>query len=72
MTQGRSDRRAGLSDDLHEVLLTLSSGEFESFARNLKLLREHCDESNSQAIVEAVRLRAAGVRVPPMDERQVA
>ena len=72
MTRGRPDCRAGVSDDLREVLLTLSSREFESFARDLKLLRQHFAESNTQAIVKAVRQRAAGVRVPPIDERKVA
>jgi hypothetical protein len=52
--------------------MTLSSREFESFARDLKLLRQHFAESNTQAIVKAVRQRAAGVRVPPIDERKVA
>lgn len=72
MTQGGSDRGGGVRDDLREVLLTLSSREFESFVRDLKLLREHCAESNTQAIVEAVRQRAAAVRVPPVNERKVA
>jgi hypothetical protein len=70
VTQGRADARA--SDDLREVLLTLSSDEFEGFARDLKLLRERSAESNTQAIIEAVRQRAARVRVPRVDERKVA
>jgi hypothetical protein len=72
VTQAGSDCRERESDDLREVLLTLSSREFESFARDLKLLRQHCAESNTQAIVKAVHQRAAGVRVPPIDERKLA
>ncbi len=72
MTPGRSERRAGVSDDLREVLLTLSPVEFERFARDLKLLREHCAESNTQAIVVAVRERAATVRVAAVDDRRAA
>jgi hypothetical protein len=72
VTHAGSEGRAGVSEDLREILLTLSSHEFESFARDLKLLRQHCAESNTQAIVKAVRQRAAGVRVPQIDERKVA
>jgi hypothetical protein len=72
LTRGCPDSTASVSDGLCEILLTLSSGEFESFARDLKLLRERCAESNTQAIIEAVRQRAAGVRVAPIDERKVA
>jgi predicted transcriptional regulator len=71
VTKGRSGARAGC-DDLREVLLTLSAREFDSFARDLKLLREHCAESNTQAIVKAVRQRAEGVRVLVVEERKVA
>jgi hypothetical protein len=69
---GSSQRRGGVSDDLREILLTLSLGEFERFARDLKLLREHCAESNTQAILQAVRDRATRVRVAVAENRRAA
>jgi hypothetical protein len=67
VTAGCSERSGRVTDDLREVLLTLSPVEFEGFARDLKLLREHCAESNTQVIVAAVRERAATVRVIAVD-----
>lgn len=72
MNRGRAERAGGVCDDLREVLLTLSAAEFEGFARDLKLLREHCAESNTQAIVDAVHERAVGVRVLAVDDRRAA
>jgi hypothetical protein len=68
----RSDSRGGVTDDLREVLLTLSASEFERFARDLKLLREHRAESNTQAIVAAVREHARTVRVAAVNDRRAA
>ncbi|MBA3263666.1 MAG: hypothetical protein H0T69_14575 [Thermoleophilaceae bacterium] len=72
MTPGRSDCTGGVSDDLREVLLTLSPAEFEGFARDLKVLRQHCAKSNTQAIVDAVHERATTVMVAAVDDRRAA
>ena len=72
MTRPGSEHSGGVSDDLREVLLTLSATEFERFARDLKLLREHCAKSNTQAIVDAVREHAMSVRVRTVDDRRAA
>lgn len=58
--------------DLREVLITLSPGQFETFARDLKLLRELGAESNTQVIVEAVRERAAQATLRSIDDRRAA
>jgi hypothetical protein len=60
------------SDDLHEVLLTLSSAQFERFVRDLTRLREHGAGSNTEAIVDAVRDRARRVRVRSVHEGKAA
>ena len=65
-------RPQGDADDLREVLLTLSPAQFETFARDLKLLREHGAESNTVAIIDAVRERAARLRLRPVDDRKAA
>lgn len=55
-----------------EILLTPSPAQFEQLAADLKLLREAGAESNTQAIVDAVRDRAAKVRLRPVDDRKAA
>jgi hypothetical protein len=72
MTGGSPDRDDGVGDDLREVLLTLTAAEFERFASDLRLLRHHRAESNTQAIIEAVRESAAKVKVPAVYERDAA
>jgi hypothetical protein len=62
--------RAG--EELREILITVSPGQFETFARDLKLLREHGAESNTRAIIDAVRERAAQIKVRKVDERRAA
>jgi hypothetical protein len=62
----------GVSDELREILITVSPGQFETFARDLKLLREHGAESNTRAIIDAVRERADRIRVDGVDEREAA
>jgi hypothetical protein len=62
----------GQSDQLREILLTVSPSQFEAFARDLQVLRDRGAESNTQAIIEAVRDRAAKVRVRPVDESEAA
>jgi hypothetical protein len=59
-----------MSDDLREVLLTLSATQFERFAQDLRLLRERGAVSNTEAIVNAVRDGAARVTVPSAKERK--
>jgi hypothetical protein len=61
-----------MADNLREVLLTLPLAEFERFARDLKLLREHGANSNTEAIVEAVHERATEVIVRSVDEGKAA
>ena len=63
---------APASDGLREVLLTLSEREFETFARDLKLLRDRCAQSNTQAILAAVHERAASVNVAEAEHRSAA
>jgi hypothetical protein len=72
MTGGSPDHDDGVGDDLREVLLTLTTAEFERFASDLRLLRHHHAESNTQAIIEAVRESAAKVKVPAVYERYAA
>jgi hypothetical protein len=61
-----------MRDDLQEVLLTLSAAQFERFAQDLKLLREHGASSNTEAIINAVRDSACRVIVRPVDEGKAA
>jgi hypothetical protein len=61
-----------VSNDLCEILITVTRSQFEAFARDLRVLRECGTESNTQAIIEAVRDRAAEIRVPAVDEREAA
>ena len=63
---------ADVSDELREILITVSPSQFEGFARDLQVLRDRGAESNTQAIIEAVRDRAAKVRVGAVDEREAA
>ena len=60
------------SDELREILMTVSASQFEAFARDLRVLRDRGAESNTQAIIEAVRDRAATARVRPVDESEAA
>ena len=41
MMRGSPERHGAVGDDLREILMTLSPAEFERFARDLKLLRDH-------------------------------
>jgi hypothetical protein len=59
-------------EELREILITVSPCQFETFARDLKLLREHGAESNTRAIIDAVRERAARIMVGAVDERKAA
>lgn len=61
-----------MSDDLREILLTVSPGQFNALAEDLKLLREHGADSNTQAIIEAVRDRADQIRVAAPVVRRAA
>jgi hypothetical protein len=61
-----------VSDDLREILLTVSPTEFNALAEDLKLLREHGANSNTQAIIEAVRDRADQIRVAAPVVRRAA
>jgi hypothetical protein len=72
MTGGGSDRPPRASDGLREVLLTLSAAEFDRFVCDLKLLRQECAGSNTQAIVEAVHECATRVRVATVHEGKAA
>lgn len=60
------------SDELREILLTVSPSQFEAFARDLQVLRARGADSNTQAIIEAVRDRAAEARVRAVDESEAA
>jgi hypothetical protein len=66
------DTAADKSDELREILITVSPSQFEGFARDLQVLRRRGAESNTQAIIEAVRDRAAKARVRAVDEREAA
>jgi hypothetical protein len=59
-------------EELREILITVSPSQFETFARDLKLLRQHGAESNTRAIIDAVRERAARINVGAVDERKAA
>lgn len=59
-------------NDLREVLLTLSPAQFDEFARDLETLREDGADSNTAAVIEAVRERAARARLRSVDERRAA
>jgi len=72
MTGGRSDQPPRASDDLREVLLTLSAAEFDRFVCDLKLLRQQFAWSNTQVIVEAVHECATRVRVATVHEGNAA
>jgi hypothetical protein len=72
MTRRRSDQLPPASDDLHEVLLTLSAPEFDRFVCDLKLLREQFAGSNTHAIIEAVHEYAATVSEATVRERKPA
>ena len=61
-----------MSDDLREILLTVSAAQFNALAEDLKLLREHGADSNTQAIIEAVRDRADQIRVAAPVVRRAA
>ena len=65
-----SDMTVGARDELREILITVSPGQFETLARDLKLLREHGAESNTRAIMDAVRERAARVRLVAAHKRK--
>jgi hypothetical protein len=55
-----------------EILITPSRAQFEQLATDLKLLREAGAGSNTEAIVDAVRERAAKVRLRPVDDERAA
>jgi hypothetical protein len=59
-----------LRDDLLEILITVSPSQFETLARDLRRLREHGAESNTQAIIDAVREYAARISLGGPDEKQ--
>jgi hypothetical protein len=59
-------------EELREILITVSPSQFETFARDLKLLRQHGAESNTRAIIDAVRDRAVQIKVGAFDERKAA
>lgn len=61
-----------MADDLREVLLTLTPAQFDEFARDLALLRADGAESNTHAVIDAVRASAARARVRPVDDRRAA
>lgn len=58
-----------MSDDLREILITLSPGQFEQFAAELKVLRERGAESNTQAIISAVHAEAERVTLRAVDKK---
>ena len=60
------------SDELREILMTVSASQFEAFARDLRVLRDRGAESNTQAIIDAVRERAERVRVSRVDAKAAA
>jgi hypothetical protein len=62
----------GRADDLREILITVSPGQFERLTRDLRCLREHGAESNTQAIVDAVREYAARTTLGGSDELRSA
>ena len=64
--------RVNARDDLREILITVSPGQFETFANDLRLLREHGAESNTRAIIDAVRERAARIKLGAVDDRKAA
>jgi hypothetical protein len=57
---------------VREILITVSPRQFDALARDLKLLREHGAESNTQAIIEAVHDRAARANVGVVHRRNAA
>jgi hypothetical protein len=59
-------------EELREILITVSPSQFETFARDLEMLREHGAESNTRGIIDAVRERAARVKVRAVDQRKAA
>jgi hypothetical protein len=61
-----------VSDGLREILLTVSPAQFDALAEDLMLLREHGADSNTQAIIDAVRDRADRIRVASAVERRAA
>ena len=67
-----SGTSAGAREELSEVLITVSTSQFETFARDLKLLREHGAESNTRAILDAVRERAARVTLVAVQTTKTA
>ena len=69
-SEGQHTLKSAASGELREILITVSPIQFETFARDLKLLRAHGAESNTRAIIDAVRERAARVRVVAVDERK--
>src|SRR4051812_29288179 len=60
------------TDDLREILITVSPSQFETLARDLKLLRAHGAESNTRAIIDAVHERASRIKVDTVHERNAA
>jgi hypothetical protein len=58
--------------DLHEIILTLTTKQFEAFASDLELLRDSGAGSNTQAVIEAVRDHAARTRVLAVTDRKAA
>jgi hypothetical protein len=63
---------AGARDELREILITVSPTQFERFARDLSILRAHGAESNTRAIIDAVRERADRVILGAVDKRSAA
>ena len=68
----RSESTAGSkTGDAPEIVITPSPKEYEQLERDLKALRDAGAESNTQAIVDAVREKAnVAVRVPTSDRKR--
>jgi hypothetical protein len=57
---------------VREILITVSPRQVDALARDLRLLREHGAESNTQAIIEAVHEYAARANVGVVHRRNAA
>jgi hypothetical protein len=69
-SDGPADITDSARDGLREILITVSPAQFEALAGDLRLLRAHGAASNTQAIIDAVRERAARVKVGAVAERK--
>jgi hypothetical protein len=59
----------GTRGELREILITVSPTQFERFARDLSILRAHDADSNTSAIIDAVRERAERIILRAVEER---